>query len=99
MRRPTRFLSSTVETANTTWPKSNHDGEARIISHRGAQGSDRRVGLGGEHHIKGKKPMASVNYYAFHIPDPDWGHITIKSEAHLPFPAQVMGNCKSNLMY
>jgi len=43
--------------------------------------------------------MASVNYYAFHIPDPDWGHITIKSEAHLPFPAQVMGNCKSNLMY
>jgi hypothetical protein len=81
-----------VENANTSWPKSNYDGEAGIISHPGAQGNGTGVGCGEEHHIKANKPMPYVNYYAFHIPDPDWGHITSISEAHRPFPAQVMAN-------
>lgn len=75
MRRPTRFLSSTVENANTTWPESNHDGEARIISHPGAQGNGTGVKCGED---KANKPMPYVNHYALQIPDPDWGHITIK---------------------
>jgi len=38
------------------------------------------------HHIERKKPMPYVNHYSFHILDPDWGHITIKSVAIPPSP-------------
>jgi len=44
------------------------------------------------HHIERKKPMPYVNHYAFHILDPEWGHITIKISGHPPFPAQVILN-------
>jgi hypothetical protein len=62
MRRPTRFLSSTVENANTTWPESNHDGEAGIISHPGAQGNGTGVGCGED---KANKPMPYVTTMRF----------------------------------
>jgi hypothetical protein len=43
--------------------------------------------IGAKHHIE-KKPMPYVNYYSFHILDPDWGHLTIKiqraSSLHRP---------------
>ena len=44
------------------------------------------------HHIERKKPMPYVNHDSFHIPDPEWGHITIKISGHPPFPAQVILN-------
>ena len=33
-----------------------------------------------------------VTHYAFHILDPDWGHVTLKISGHPPFPAQVILN-------
>src|SRR5438128_3316607 len=45
-----------------------------------------------KHHIERKKPMPYINHYSFHILDPDWRHLTIKTSGHPPFPAQVMLN-------
>lgn len=39
-----------------------------------------------------RKKMPYVNYYHFHIIDPDWGHITIKLCSHPPFSAQIILN-------
>src|ERR671911_996343 len=39
-----------------------------------------------------EKKTAYVNYYSFHIMDPDWGHLTIKMSGHPPFGAQVILN-------
>lgn len=39
-----------------------------------------------------EKKRAYVNHYAFHIVDPDWGHLTIKMSGHPPFGAQVILN-------
>jgi hypothetical protein len=39
-----------------------------------------------------RKKLAYVNHYAFHIADPEWGHLTIKLSGHPPFGAQVMLN-------
>jgi hypothetical protein len=33
-----------------------------------------------------------VNHYAFHLMDPDWGHVTIKLSGHPPFGAQIILN-------
>lgn len=41
-------------------------------------------------HLQRKQPW--VNHYAFHIQDPDWGHITIKVCPHPPFHVQVALN-------
>ncbi len=38
------------------------------------------------------KKKAYVNHYAFHIMDPEWGHLTIKMSGHPPFGAQVILN-------
>jgi hypothetical protein len=42
------------------------------------------------HHLT--KKMAYINYYSFHILDPEWGHIVIKMAGHLPFGAQIILN-------
>jgi hypothetical protein len=42
--------------------------------------------------IRRKKPYPYVNHYAFHLMDPDWGHITIKLCPHPPFNAQIILN-------
>lgn len=42
--------------------------------------------------IKKKRPLPYVNYYSFHIMDPDWGHIIIKLCPHPPFSAQLILN-------
>jgi hypothetical protein len=39
-----------------------------------------------------KDPWPYVNHYSFHIPDPGWGHVTIKMSGHPPFGAQVILN-------
>jgi hypothetical protein len=39
--------------------------------------------ISANHHIEPKKPMPYVNHYSFHILDPQWGHITLKSAAFL----------------
>jgi hypothetical protein len=39
-----------------------------------------------------KKKTPYVNYYHFHIIDPDWGHIIIKLCSHPPFTAQIILN-------
>ena len=41
-------------------------------------------------HLERKQPW--VNHYAFHLLDPDWGHVTIKVSGHPPFPAQMIFN-------
>lgn len=41
-------------------------------------------------HLERKHPW--VNHYAFHILDPDWGHVTIKICPHPPFNVQVALN-------
>jgi hypothetical protein len=46
----------------------------------------------GEIHLQRKKPQPWVNHWAFHIIDPDWGHITIKVCPHPPFHVQVALN-------
>lgn len=33
-----------------------------------------------------------INYYSFHIIDPEWGHITIKMAGHPPFGTQIILN-------
>jgi hypothetical protein len=42
------------------------------------------------HHLT--KKLAYVNYYSFHIMDPEWGHIVIKMASHPPFGAQIILN-------
>jgi DNA-binding transcriptional ArsR family regulator len=39
-----------------------------------------------------RKKTPYVNYYHFHIIDPDWGHVTIKLCSHPPFTAQIILN-------
>lgn len=39
-----------------------------------------------------KQPWPHVNHYAFHIMDPDWGHIVIILSPHPPFGATVLLN-------
>lgn len=48
-------------------------------------------GRGGPKLIR-KQPKPYVNHYAFHIQDPDWGHVTIKVCPHPPFNVQVILN-------
>jgi hypothetical protein len=43
-------------------------------------------------HLEWKHPMPFVNHFAFHILDPEWGHVTIRLSGHPPFPAQIMLN-------
>jgi hypothetical protein len=50
-----------------------------------------RYGNGGID-IRRKPKRSWVNHYAFHIVDPQWGHVTIKLCGHPPFPAQVILN-------
>jgi hypothetical protein len=38
------------------------------------------------------RKMAFINYYSFHIMDPEWGHVVIKMAGHPPFGAQVILN-------
>ena len=38
------------------------------------------------------KKTAYVNFYSFHIMDPEWGHILIKMAGHRPFGAQIILN-------
>ena len=42
--------------------------------------------------IRRKHPMPFVNHYAFHIWDPEWGHIQIRMSGHPPFGAQIILN-------
>jgi len=39
-----------------------------------------------------KRPLPFANWYAFHIVDPEWGHVTIRMCPHPPFHAQVILN-------
>lgn len=39
-----------------------------------------------------EKKTEYVNHYAFHLLDPDWGHVTIKMSGHPPFGAQIILN-------
>jgi hypothetical protein len=48
-------------------------------------------GRGGPH-LERKAPKPYVNHYAFHIVDPEWGHVTIKVCPHPPFNIQVILN-------
>lgn len=48
-------------------------------------------GRGGPH-LARKQPKPYVNHYAFHIQDPDWGHVTIKVCPHPPFHVQAILN-------
>jgi hypothetical protein len=48
-------------------------------------------GNGGKN-LKRKDPKPYVNHYAFHIHDPEWGHVTIKVCGHAPFNVQVSLN-------
>ena len=38
------------------------------------------------------KKTAYVNFYSFHIMDPEWGHLVIKMAGHPPFGAQIILN-------
>ena len=38
------------------------------------------------------RKLAFINYYSFHIMDPDWGHVVIKMAGHPPFGAQIILN-------
>ena len=51
----------------------------------------KRFGQGGLD-IRKKKTMPYVNYYSFHIMDPEWGHLIIKLCPHPPFNAQIILN-------
>jgi hypothetical protein len=46
----------------------------------------------GQIDIRRKQPYPYVNHYAFHIMDPDWGHVTIRLCPHPPFNAQIILN-------
>jgi hypothetical protein len=50
------------------------------------------VASDGSKHLQRKKPAPWVNHYAFHIQDPQWGHVTIKVCPHPPFNVQVILN-------
>jgi hypothetical protein len=45
------------------------------------------------------KKTAFINYYSFHIMDPDWGHIVIKMAGHPPFGAQIILNGHEYVAY
>ena len=49
-----------------------------------------RSAQGQVQHLQKKRPY--INHYAFHIMDPQWGHITIKMAGHPPFGAQIILN-------
>jgi hypothetical protein len=49
-------------------------------------------GVTGTKNLDRKTPDPWVNHYAFHIQDPDWGHITIKICPHPPFNVEVILN-------
>ena len=51
----------------------------------------RRFGQGGID-IRTKKPQPYVNYYHFHIMDPEWGHLIIRLCPHPPFNANIILN-------
>ena len=51
----------------------------------------RRFGQGGID-IHTKEPWLYVNYYHFHIMDPEWGHIIIRFCPHPPFAAKIILN-------
>jgi hypothetical protein len=44
------------------------------------------------HIVELKRKRAQVNHYAFHIIDPEWGHIVIKMCGHPPFELQIVLN-------
>jgi len=50
-----------------------------------------RYGQGGIN-IRTKEPWPFVNYYHFHIMDPEWGHIIIRLSPHPPFGAMIVLN-------
>jgi len=43
-------------------------------------------------HIERKRPRPYVNHYAFHIQDPEWGHLIVRFCPHPPFNALVVLN-------
>jgi len=42
--------------------------------------------------IRRKVPQPYVNYYFFHIMDPEWGHVVIRFCPHPPFNSQIILN-------
>jgi hypothetical protein len=44
------------------------------------------------HIVELRRKRAQVNHYAFHIIDPEWGHIVIKMCGHPPFELQIVLN-------
>lgn len=62
-----------------------------ITVHR-APGPLRKIKRYGNGGIDIKTKLVYVNHYAFHIWDPQWGHLTIKLCGHPPFPAQIALN-------
>ena len=42
--------------------------------------------------IRKKSPQPFVNFYFFHIMDPEWGHVVIRLCPHPPFNAQIILN-------
>jgi hypothetical protein len=54
--------------------------------------SVKRSAQGVVQHLEWKKPYPYVNHYAFHILDPEWGHVTIQMCAHPPWRARVLLN-------
>jgi hypothetical protein len=51
-----------------------------------------KVYVSGHRQLYRKTPRPYVNHYAFHILDPDWGHVIIKICPHPPFNVQVILN-------
>lgn len=49
-------------------------------------------GVIGTKNLVRKSPAPWLNHYAFHIQDPDWGHITIKVCPHPPFNVEAVLN-------
>ena len=46
----------------------------------------------GSPHLERKNPPVWANHFAFHIQDPDWGHVTFKICPHPPFHVQLSLN-------
>ena len=69
----------------------NSKGVFCITVHR-APGPVRKIDRYGEGGINIKTELVWVNHFAFHIRDPEWGHLTIKICGHPPFPAQISLN-------
>jgi hypothetical protein len=101
MRRPTRILSSTVENANTTWPKSNHDGEAGIISHPGVRGQRHTSGMWGRTSTSRRTspfPTSTTMRLTFRIRIGDISRSKFRGRSSVS-QAQVMANVNPDLMY